>query len=162
MDLNDSVPKNLKGILVTPQDAASGKGSEVSLSSLYKDTILVLYFYPKDSTPGCTTEAQMFRDALGDIESLGASVIGVSRDDVASHCRFMGKQSLNFALFSDSDGSITEAFGVWGTKKMYGKEYMGIFRSTFIIRNGKVIMHYPKVNVKTHAAEVAEYLRSLF
>lgn len=162
LQAGDKVPTGLKGILVQPEDIDnSGESSKkVSLSSLYKDNVLVLYFYPKDSTPGCTTEAQTFRDSLAEIKKLGATVVGCSRDEVKSHCRFMGKQEINFPLLSDDSGEITEAFGVWALKKLYGKEFMGILRSTFIIEKGKIIQAYPKVKVKEHASEVVDFLKA--
>lgn len=158
----DKVPSGLKGILVTPEDATSGSGGKtVSLSSLSKDRLLVLYFYPKDMTPGCTTEMQMFRDTHKDFEALGAEVVGCSRDSVERHCKFMQKENANFPLLTDDTGAITEAFGVWGKKKLYGKEYMGIQRATFLIKNGKVLEVWPKVKPATHPQEVLEAIRKL-
>ncbi len=157
---NEKVPAGLKGILVTPGDVATNSGKPVTLASLSKDKILILYFYPKDNTPGCTTEAIAFRDHLKEFEKLNALVVGVSRDPVKSHCSFIKKQQLNFALLSDESGEICEAFGVWVEKSMYGKKYMGVARSTFIIKKNKIIKVYDKVDVKTHAAEILDFLKA--
>ncbi len=123
---------------------------------------LVLYFYPKDNTPGCTLEAQAFRDHLAAIKKAGFSVVGVSKDSPKSHCGFIEKQALTFTLLSDADGKLCEAFGAWGEKVNYGKTYMGIIRSTFVVgKDGKVLKVYPKVAVKGHAEAVLEDLKSL-
>ncbi len=123
---------------------------------------LVLYFYPKDNTPGCTLEAQAFRDHLAAFKKAGFSVAGVSKDSQKSHCGFIEKQALNFTLLSDADGTLCEAFGAWGEKVNYGKTYMGIVRSTFVVgKDGKVLKVYPKVAVKGHAEAVLEDLKSL-
>ena len=107
-------------------------GGTLSLKDL-KGKKVVLYFYPKDDTPGCTTEAQGFRDALGAFSKLGAEIVGVSKDSVKRHDNFKAKYDLPFRLISDEDGAICEAYGVWQEKKNYGKTYMGIVRSTFLI-----------------------------
>lgn len=122
----------------------------------------VLYFYPKDDTPGCTTEACGFRDALPDFSKLGVTVIGVSKDSLASHEKFAKKFDLNFPLASDEDGSVSEAFGVWVEKSMYGKTYMGIERSTFLV-DGKGVVRavWRKVKVPGHVEEVAKAVREL-
>lgn len=160
MNIGDKIPAGLKGILIKPEEKDKGAqaGKVISLSSLWKDKTLVLYFYPKDNTPGCTTEAIQFRDHLKEFEKANVRIVGVSKDNAKSHCSFMEKQSLNFELLSDEDGSITEAFGVWVQKKMYGREYMGIARKTFIIEKGKVVHAFEKVKVKTHAMDVLEVL----
>ncbi|RME92048.1 MAG: peroxiredoxin, partial [Candidatus Hydrogenedentota bacterium] len=116
----DKLPTGLKGILVRPEDVEKCEGKKVSLSSLSKGQYLVLYFYPKDLTPGCTTELQMFRDLKEEIEKQGAIIVGCSRDDVKQHCKFMSKHNGNFPLLTDDTGEITEKFGVWAKKKMYG------------------------------------------
>jgi peroxiredoxin len=122
---------------------------------------VVLYFYPKDSTPGCTVEACNFRDSHPDFSSLNAVVIGVSKDSVRRHDNFVKKQELNFPLVSDADSDICEQYGTWVKKKMYGKEYMGIARATFLIGPDGVIRHvWPKVKVKGHSDEVLEVLRA--
>jgi peroxiredoxin Q/BCP len=107
-------------------------GGKVSLKAL-RGKPVVLYFYPKDNTSGCTAEACAFRDALPDFSKLKATVIGVSRDPVKSHEKFKEKYNLSFPLASDEDGKVTEAYGVWVEKSMYGRKYMGIERSTFLI-----------------------------
>ena len=116
---------------------------------------VVVFFYPKDMTKGCTLEAQGFRDARADFEAAGAVVVGVSRDPVQRHAKFRDKESLNFPLVSDEDGAITEAWGVWQEKKNYGRTYMGIVRSTFVIGPDGAVTHaWPKVRVKGHVEQV--------
>ncbi len=138
----------------------SDDGKTVSLKDL-RGKRVVLYFYPKDDTPGCTTEACAFRDALPDFSGADAVVLGVSKDSVASHQKFKTKFKLNFPLLSDTAG-VCEAYGVWKLKNMYGRTYMGIERSTFIIdANGKVSAEWRKVSVSGHAAEVIKTLRAL-
>ena len=122
----------------------------------------VLYFYPKDDTPGCTTEACDFRDSISQFNALGAKVIGVSKDSVASHEKFAKKFNLNFPLASDVDGKVCEAFDVWVEKSMYGKKYMGIDRSTFVVDgDGVIVALWHKVKVSDHVAAVAEALAAL-
>ena len=127
----------------------------------YKDKTIVLYFYPKDLTPGCTTEAEDFRDLNAKFKRAGAVIFGVSRDPVERHQKFSEKLKLNFSLLSDEDGKICEKYGVWQEKKLYGKTFMGIVRSTFIISNGKVVKVYPKVKVKGHAEAVLAEVKAL-
>ena len=116
---------------------------------------LVLYFYPKDNTPGCTTEALGFRDAAAEFQKRNAVVVGVSKDSVASHCKFRDKYALTFPLLSDPDGTMIEAYGAWGEKNMYGKKMMGIIRSTVVIDSGgKVLHNFPKVKVAGHVEAV--------
>ncbi|MDX8403112.1 MAG: peroxiredoxin [Mariprofundaceae bacterium] len=123
---------------------------------------IILYFYPKDSTPGCTTESCEFRDTLSDFSGADAAIIGVSRDSVKSHERFTEKQSLNFPLISDADEKLCKAFDVIQLKKNYGKEYLGVERSTFIINpEGDVAYAWRKVRVKEHVATVLETLKEL-
>jgi peroxiredoxin len=123
---------------------------------------LVLYFYPKDSTPGCTLEAQGFRDRLEDFRAAGFNVAGVSRDSVKSHCNFTDKQSLTFPLLSDSDAALCEAAGAWREKKNYGRTYMGIVRSTLIAdAEGTILKVYPNVKVKGHVDQVLEDAKTL-
>ncbi|MEM6533993.1 MAG: thioredoxin-dependent thiol peroxidase [Pseudomonadota bacterium] len=118
---------------------------------------LVLFFYPKDSTKGCTTEAQDFSALKSAFEALNVEIIGISRDSLASHEKFIIKSDLTVALASDEDGAASEAFGVWVEKSMYGKTYMGIERSTFLIgSDGKVAELWRKVRVKGHAETVLE------
>jgi len=133
-------------------------GKSHSLSD-YKGQWLVLYFYPKDDTPGCTTEACSLRDARDDIVALGAQVVGVSMDDAASHEKFKAKHLLNFTLLSDPDKGAIEAYGAWG-KKMFGKE--GILRRTFIINpDGMVVKVYGRVTPVGHGEQVVAELQRL-
>lgn len=123
---------------------------------------VVVYFYPKDATPGCTTEARDFRDAAAAFASAGAAIVGVSRDSVRSHARFSEKECLPFPLVSDSTGEITERWGVWREKKLYGKVNLGIVRSTFLVgRDGRLARIWDPARVGGHVAEVLEALRSL-
>ena len=116
---------------------------------------VVLYFYPKDDTSGCTKEACSFRDNLARVRSKGAVILGVSRDDSASHAKFRDKYELNFPLLSDDDGRVTEAYGVWKKKNLYGREYFGIERTTFLIDEaGKIARIWPRVKVEGHTDEV--------
>jgi thioredoxin-dependent peroxiredoxin len=127
----------------------------------FRDQWLILYFYPKDNTPGCTTEALDFTAALPEFTALGATVVGVSTDTVATHGKFIAKQNLQIMLLSDPDHQVAEAYGVWQLKKFMGKEYMGIVRSTFAISpQGKVAQIWPKVKVKGHTMAVLEWLKS--
>lgn len=133
-------------------------GGEITLSD-YRGKKVVLYFYPKDDTPGCTTEACNFRDDYSEIVAAGAVVLGVSPDSVASHDKFRLKYELPFALLSDPDHHVAEAYGAWGEKKMYGKTYLGIIRSTFIIdEEGKIIKVFPRVRPKDHSQQVLTVL----
>jgi peroxiredoxin Q/BCP len=137
-----------------------GNGS-VSLSAL-KGKPVVLYFYPKDDTSGCTAEACGFRDSFPDYGKTGAVVIGVSKDSVASHDKFKKKHELPFILASDTSGEVCESYGVWVEKSMYGRKYMGIDRSTFLIdRDGVVRNAWHKVKVNGHVAEVLKATRAL-
>lgn len=139
--------------------AKSAEGKEISLSD-FKGKKVVLYFYPKDNTPGCTTEACGFRDVYDYILEAGAVVIGVSPDNEASHVKFRDKFGLPFYLLSDEDHKIAEMYGAWGEKKSYGKTYMGIIRSTFIINEDMVIQKvFPKVSPEGHAEEILDLLR---
>ncbi len=128
----------------------------------YKRRKLVLYFYPKDDTSGCTKEAQEFTALAGDFEKAGTAVVGVSKDSVASHTKFANKYGLKVELGSDGDGAVCEAFGVWVEKSMYGRKYMGIERATFLIdADGKIARIWRKVKVAGHAAEVLEAAKAL-
>src|SRR4249919_2039503 len=129
-------------------------GKTVKLSD-YKGKRVVLYFYPKDDTPGCTKEACSFRDADQTFAEKGIKVFGVSTDDEKSHQKFISKFQLPFDLIADTDKMIVEKYGVWGEKSMYGKKYMGTFRKTFLIdESGKIAHIFEKVNVAEHADEV--------
>ena len=121
----------------------------------YSGKRLVVYFYPKDSTPGCTAEACSLRDGLDDLVDAGYAVVGISADSVASHLRFKEKQQLNFPLIADVDKKTIEAFGAWGLKKMAGREYMGILRTTFVIgSDGRVERVISKVDTKNAAMQI--------
>lgn len=123
---------------------------------------VVLYFYPRDNTPGCTTEACDFRDQAGTFDAADTVVLGVSTDSVASHEKFAAKHELPFTLLSDEDHAICEKYGVWVEKNMYGKKSMGIQRATFLIdKEGKIAAVWPKVKVAGHVTEVAEKLKEL-
>lgn len=133
-------------------------GSTVTLSAL-RGQHVVLYFYPKDDTPGCTIEACSFRDNWHTLEQRGVRVLGISRDSVESHQKFAAKFGLPFTLLSDEGGEVTEKYGVWGEKSMYGKTYTGIFRVTFAIGPDGVIEHvWEKVKPEGHATEVLAFL----
>ena len=122
---------------------------------------LVLYFYPKDDTPGCTKEACNFRDASSGLGKLGATVIGVSADDVDSHGKFATKHSLNFPLLADAEASVARAYGAYGTKNFYGKVSEGVLRQTFLIDpNGEIVKTWKKVSVDDHATEVETALKT--
>jgi peroxiredoxin Q/BCP len=132
-------------------------GNAVKLRDLAKKT-LVVYFYPKADTPGCTNETMQFRDLNGQFEKKGATVVGVSRDTVKSQAKFKEKYEVPFALLADVDSAICDAFGVIVEKNMYGKKSLGIQRSTFIVKAGKIVKVWPKVSVDGHAAEVLSSL----
>ncbi|HEX8641890.1 MAG TPA: peroxiredoxin [Allosphingosinicella sp.] len=128
----------------------------------FRGNKLVLYFYPKDDTSGCTREAQDFTALADDFEKAGTWVLGVSKDSSASHARFADKYGLKVRLASDTDGSVCEAFGTWVQKSMYGRKYMGIDRATFLIhRDGTIARAWRKVKVPGHAEEVLEAARAL-
>ena len=138
----------------------SDRGEAVRLED-FRGRRVVLYFYPRDDTSGCTKEACGFRDALPDFEDVDAVVLGVSPDDVASHVKFRAKYGLNFPLLADPDHEVAEAYGVWGTKKMYGREYEGILRTTFVIgADGRVEKVFEKVKPAGHAEEILQALGS--
>ena len=139
---------------------AEGIEKEYSLNN-FKGQRVILYFYPKDNTSGCTMEACNFRDNINRLTGY-ATVIGVSPDSIKSHKSFKEKQSLNFILLSDTEHKLAESFEVWKEKSMYGRKYMGIERSTFIIdKNGNIEKEWRKVKVKGHVDEVIEYLNAV-
>lgn len=137
-------------------------GTAQTLKDLTGDQGLVLYVYPKDDTPGCTTEAKDFRDLLGDFEDEGYRVAGVSKDGAESHEKFRDKYHLPFCLLSDEEGALLEAIGAWGEKNMYGRKSMGIIRSTFVLAaDGTVRKEYRNVRAKGHAERVLRDVREL-
>jgi len=152
VDVGDKAPS-----FTLPTDG----GGEVSLTDLKGKTV-VLYFYPKDDTPGCTAEACAFRDALPDFSKVKAAVIGVSRDAIKRHDKFKEKYDLTFPLASDEDGRTCEDYGTWVEKSMYGRKYMGIERSTFLIDGKGVIRNvWRKVKVPGHVDEVLKAAQAL-
>jgi peroxiredoxin Q/BCP len=138
-----------------PRDGAS----TVTLADLKGP--VVVYFYPRDDTPGCTTEAIGFTDQLAAFGANGATILGVSKDTVAKHEKFITKHDLKIALLSDADGDVCERYGVWGEKKMYGKVFMGIERATFLIVDGKIAKIWRKVKVPGHVEDVLDTIRAL-
>jgi thioredoxin-dependent peroxiredoxin len=152
VDVGDKAPS-----FTLPADG----GGKVSLKDLKGKTV-VLYFYPKDDTSGCTAEACAFRDALPDFSKVKAEIIGISRDPVKSHDKFKAKYDLPFPLASDEDGKVCEAYGTWVEKSMYGRKYMGIERSTFLVDGKGVIRNvWRKVKVPGHADAVLKAAQAL-
>jgi len=136
-------------------------GEKISLAG-FKGRYLVIYFYPRDDTPGCTLEAQGFNKALAQLDRLGAAVVGISKDSLESHCKFRDKYRLKFPLLSDPEGKVIEKYGAWGEKNMYGKKSMGIVRSTVIVDpQGKVAKVFPKVKVDGHVDAVIDTIKKL-
>src|SRR3990170_6173954 len=128
----------------------------------YKGSWLVLYFYPKDFTPGCTKEACSFRDASREFSQRGVKIVGISKDSVASHKKFAEKYKLKFPLLSDTEHEVIEAYGAWGKKKFMGREYYGIIRNTVIINpKGKIVKEYKNVNPLVHSSEILKDLAGL-
>ena len=142
-----------------PSFSLKNEAGETLTLKAFAGKKLVIYFYPKDDTPGCTKESCDFRDHFGRIQKSGTVVIGVSKDTVASHLKFKTKYSLPYSLLSDEAGKMCEAYGVWKEKSMYGRKYMGIERTTFIVdESGKIAKIYPKVSVTGHVDEVLKDL----
>ncbi|HTT75575.1 MAG TPA: thioredoxin-dependent thiol peroxidase [Candidatus Binataceae bacterium] len=155
-------PHPLEGKPAPAFTLAAQNGATLSLKDLTARGNLVLYFYPKDLTPGCTTEACDFRDNISELREAGAEVVGVSGDSSALHDRFIAKHGLNFPLLSDPDNKVAKAYGVYKMKSLYGRQFMGIERTTFIIDRKGVIRHvFPKVKVNGHANAVLSALQSL-
>ncbi len=143
-----------------PSFKLANQSEEMIALSNFQGQWLILYFYPKDNTPGCTTEALDFTNLLTEFTKLGATIIGVSPDSVASHGKFIAKKNLKITLLSDPDHQVAEAYGVWQLKKFMGKEYMGIVRSTFAIDSqGNIAFIWTPVKVKDHATAVLEWLK---
>ncbi len=137
------------------------KNGQVQLSALY-NRVVVLYFYPKDDTPGCTAEACSFRDANHEMQKRGIVVLGISADDLASHQKFAEKYGLPFPLLADTDTTVSQLYGVWKEKNMYGRKYMGVNRETFLIdKDGIVRKIWHKVKAAEHAQEVLDAIESL-
>jgi thioredoxin-dependent peroxiredoxin len=148
--------KKAPGFTLPDQD-----GTPVKLAD-FKGKPVVLYFYPKDDTPGCTQEACDFRDRYAGLKKAGAVVLGVSPDEAKKHGKFALKYKLPFTLLADTEHSVAEAYGAWAEKSMYGRKYMGIVRSTFLIgKDGVVARVWPKVSVRGHVEEVEEALKAL-
>lgn len=145
-----------------PQFTLRGTGGKtISLRDFIGKKNVVLYFYPKDDTPGCTAEACGFRDAYGDFESQDTVILGVSRDDLESHQKFTGKYKLPFLLLSDPDAAVSRSYGAFGKKSFMGRDFLGIHRMTFIIDSeGTIRAVYPKVRVKDHVSEVLRFIDS--
>lgn len=138
------------------------QGEVVSLEDFANKKYVILYFYPKDSTPGCTTQACDFRDHHEDFSNLDAVILGVSPDDEKSHQKFSNKHGLPFALLIDDNHEVGEQYGAWKLKKMFGREFMGIERSTFLINPaGEVVKEWRKVKVKGHISEALETLKEI-
>lgn len=145
-----------------PEVSLPRDGGEVVTINDLKPKAVVLYFYPKDDTPGCTKEALAFTAMMDEFESAGAIVLGVSKDPVKKHDKFVSKYSLSIPLLSDEDGDVCERYGTWVEKKMYGKTYMGIERSTFLIDGDGVVRDiWRKVKVPGHAEAVLDAVKSL-
>ena len=137
---------------------ADQNGNNVNLSD-FRGQKVVLYFYPKDNTPGCTKEACSIRDNMPDFSRLNVKILGVSRDSGESHRKFIEKQNLNFTLLSDPEHKVMEEYGAWGEKTLYGKKSMGVIRSTFVINEDGVIEKvYKKINTSTHGEDLKKYL----
>ncbi len=136
--------------------------TQLALADYHNKSSVVLYFYPKDDTPGCTTESCGFRDLLPDFEAAGSAVLGISPDDQASHVKFAEKHALPFPLLADTDHAVASAYGAWKEKNNYGKKYMGIERTTFVIdKDGKIAKIYPRVKVEEHVTKVLEFVKGL-
>ncbi len=143
-------------------DLPTDGGEKVSLSEFHGKKNVVVYFYPKDDTPGCTTEAKDFRDLADEFKQADTVIIGISKDPIAKHDKFKAKHELNFALASDEEHDTCERYGVWVEKNMYGKKYMGIQRATFLInKEGVIARSWPKVKVNGHAADVLSAAQAL-
>lgn len=152
----------LEGLAAPEFSLKNESGEVVSLKDFSGEQYVVLYFYPKDMTPGCTTQACDFRDAEKNFSDLNAVILGVSADSEDQHNKFIEKHGLPFSLLVDEDHAVSEAYGVWVEKNMYGKQFMGIERSTFLIDpTGTVVKEWRKVKVKDHIQDVLETLKSI-
>ena|SRR5579871_6063706 len=159
---NVSSEPSLEGSRAPAFELPDESGKKVALKDLVGKKNLILYFYPKDMTPGCTTEACSFRDNIEGIRRLGAQVIGISGDSSASHQKFIDKHALNFPLLADVGNEVGKRYGVYKMKSMYGREYMGYERTTMVIdKSGIIRKVFPKVKVNGHTAEVVAALKEL-
>lgn len=158
----ESSPHPMEGKPAPDFELPDANGTVTKLHDLTAKGNVVLYFYPKDMTPGCTTEACDFRDAARRLKALGAQVVGVSSDSPVSHRKFIDKHALNFPLLSDPDHRVTRLYGVYRKKSLYGREFMGIERTTFVIdRAGVIRKVFPRVKVAGHADAVVEAIKAL-
>ncbi|MCA9358838.1 thioredoxin-dependent thiol peroxidase [Candidatus Kaiserbacteria bacterium] len=147
---------------IAPKFTLLDQGGQKQSLSAQKGKWVLIYFYPKDDTPGCTKEACTIAEVYNDFSKMGVTVFGVSKDSVASHKKFADKYSLPFSLLSDEEGKVIEAYGAWKEKSMFGKKYMGINRISYLINpKGKVEKVYPKVSPATHALDILKDLKSL-
>lgn len=162
-DIGENEMSELKEGQKAPEfSLPASNGETIALVDFKGKKNVVLYFYPKDDTPGCTVEACGFRDKIKSFESENTVVLGVSPDSAASHVKFIEKFKLPFLLLADENKDVSKAYGVWVKKSMYGKEYLGVARATFIIgKDGKLAKIYPKVKPDGHNEEVLEFLKSL-
>lgn len=145
-----------------PNFSLPDQNNNIHTLDQYKGKWVIVYFYPKDATPGCTKEACSFRDGREVLESTGAVVLGISKDSVASHKKFADAHNLNFTLLSDTSTETIQAFGAWGKKKFMGREYMGIERNTYLIDPaGEIVKEYKGVNPLTHVGELLKDLQAL-
>ena len=152
---------NLKTGMIAPNFSLKNNQGKLKNNQLYLGKKLVLYFYPKDNTPGCTTEAKDFSSKIREFKKLNTEVIGISKDSIETHLKFINKQELKIILASDEDGKVIEKFGVWVEKNMYGRKYMGIQRSTFLINEqSKIEYIWDKVRVKGHVEDVIDKIKT--
>lgn len=156
--LEDMPPIGKRAPAFTLPSSAGGK----QVLSKLKGQAVVVYFYPRDDTPGCTIEAKEFRDAASKFKRAGATILGISPDTVETHCKFTTKYDLNFQLLADTEHAVAEKYGVWVEKNNYGKKYMGVQRATFLIdADGKIAHVWPKVKPAGHAEEVLAAVKAL-
>lgn len=154
--------KTLEGLAAPHFNLPNENGEMVSLQDFFGKGYVVLYFYPRDSTPGCTTEACDFRDAHPDFRNLNATILGVSTDSQKKHQNFIAKNELPFSLLVDAEAQVANDYGVWKKKNMYGKEFHGIERSTFLIApTGEVVKEWRKVKVPGHVEEIKQTLKNI-
>ncbi len=152
----------LEGKKAPAFELPDASGQRVALADLLRGGALVLYFYPKDMTPGCTTEACSFRDNLDAIRRAGAALVGISGDSLDSHQKFVAKHALNFPLLSDTGNKVGKLYGVYKKKSLYGREFMGYERTTLVIDRGGIVRKvFPKVKVNGHTAEVLAALKAI-